>query len=518
VLLGRGLAQQVIADRYVLDQFLGEGGFGVVYSAREQIEGDYIGHVAVKLCPPPDEATRRQLVREVQAMSQLAHPSLVGYRVCGAVREGPLDGAFYIVMELCDRSLRVELTERGALPASEVTNDLSSVAEAVAHMHAAGAVHRDIKPENILLAAGRWKLGDMGLARAASSSLTTASRQIGTLAYMSPEMIDGKVGPAADIYALGVTVAECLTGRLPFRDNVTSQIMKQILTDGPTVPEGLSAPWDRLLPRMLAPDPAARPDAREVLDCLRGMPTIAGVWSPWDEPAATAVEQAAPAPEPPEVEFARACDEIIADGVVSPEEKASIRALAERLVITPDRATQIFVEAAERRAKLPLTVAGERRLAVGAEKRQEACHAIAELYGIPDKRVWSTLERAHWDVDLAMSRLEAETELDRQSFALLSVCEQARVTEDRAREVLEYVQWDADAAMTYIRADDEKQREAARQAAAQRVAERKEKAATVAKVAGGVLAGAAVVAVTVAAATLMPRPRYGGVLGGFWSD
>jgi hypothetical protein len=518
VLLGRGLGEQVIADRYVLDQFLGEGGFGVVYSAREQIEGDYIGHVAVKLCPPPDDAMRRQLVREVQAMSQLAHPCLVGYRVCGAVHDGPLAGAFYIVMELCDRSLRADLTERGALPTAEVTDALASVAEGVAHMHAAGAVHRDIKPENILAGGGRWKLGDMGLARAASSSLTTASRQIGTLAYMSPEMIDGQIGPAADVYALGVTVAECLAGRLPFRDNATSQIMKQILTDGPSIPGGLAAPWDRLLPRMLATDPAVRPSAREVLDGLRGMPTIAGVWSPWDEPATAVPEAAAPAGEPPEVEFARACDEILADGVVSPEEKTAIRALAERLVIEPERATRLFVEAAERRAKLPLTAAGEKRLAVGSGKRQEACHAIAELYSLPDKRVWNTLERAHWDVDLAMSRLEEETELDRKSLALLGVCEQARVTEERAREVLEYVHWDSDAAMAYIRADDEKQREAARQAAAQRVRERKEKAATVAKVAGGVLAGAAVVAVTVAAATLVPRPRFGGGLGGLWSE
>ncbi len=513
MMLGRNLGEQTIADRYVLDQFLGEGGFGVVYSAREQIDGEYIGHVAVKLCPPPDEDARRQLVREVQAMAQLAHPCAVAYRMCGVLRDGPLAGVFYIAMELCDRSLRTELTERGTLAGAALSPVVASVAEAVAYMHGAGAVHRDIKPENILHGGDRWKLGDMGLARATAGSQTTASRQIGTLAYMSPEMIDGRIGPAADVYALGVTAVECLTGRLPYRENVTSQIMRQILTEGPTVPGNLPAPWGALLPRMVAVNPDDRPDATEVVGALRGMPVVEAAWSPWDEPTAAAEEPVAPSLAPEE-EFGRACDRALEDGVMSPDEKEMLRELAERLVLSPEVATRLFTDAAERRAKLPLTVAGEKRLAVGNAQRQEACRAIAELYGTPPRRVWSVLERSGWDVDAAMVRLEEESEGDRRAFALLAVCDQLRVTEERARQVLEYVHWDQEAALAYIRADDEKARERARQVAEQHAAERKEKAVQVAKVAGGVLAGAAVVAAEVALIALAPRPRWG---GGGWT-
>jgi len=497
VLLGRGLSGERVADRYVLDEFLGEGGFGVVYSAREVVGDDYIGQVAVKICPPPDENAKRQLVREVQAMAQLAHPSLVGYRLCGVVPQGALEGSFFIVMELCDRSLRVELVERGALPPADVSTCFGSVAEGVAHMHEVGAVHRDIKPENILRAAGRWKLGDMGLARAAGSSMTTASRQIGTLVYMSPEIIDGQIGAASDVYALGVSAVECLTGHLPFSDTATTKIMRQILTTGPDIPTGLPAPWDSLAPWMLSLSPKDRPSARQVYDALRGMPYVSAEPAAEQRPAApTGAVPSAVAPV--DLQFAAACDMALADGVLAAEEKEYLKTLSERLGLQADAANHLFAEAVDRRAKRPLTDTGEQKLALGNAQRQEACRAIAELYKISELRVRNALEHVKWDVDLAIARLEAETEQDRRAFALMEVARRSVVPDARAKAALEQVGWDAEAAVTFISAADERTREAARQAAAQRAAERKEHVAQVARVAGGVVAGAAAVGLIVA--------------------
>ncbi len=504
MLLGRRLAGERIADRYILDEFLGEGGFGVVYAAREQMGDDYVGHVAVKLCPPPDPEARRQLVREVQAMSQLAHPSLVGYRLCGVIPGGPLEGVFYIVMELCARSLRDDLTELGSVPPEALAQCLGSVAEGVAHMHRSGAVHRDIKPENVLLASGKWKLGDMGLARAVESGLTTASRQIGTLAYMSPEMVDGHIGPASDVYAMGIVALECLTGRLPYDDMATSRVMRQILTSGPTIPPGLPAPWDSLVPRLVALDPAQRPSAEEVARTLLGMPTLPSARPAAARPAvAPASSQVTDAAAVAEARFAAACDMALVDGVIVAEEKASLKALAESLGLDAQASNRLFAEAVRRRAERPLTATGQRQAALGEAQRSEACRAIAELYGITERRVRNTLDRVRWDVDLAMARLEEETERDRRGFALMEVSRRAVVPEPRARAALEAVGWDLEAALQYISADDESVREAARQAAAERAAERREKALRVAKIAGGAAAGAAAVVVVVAGAAFL---------------
>jgi hypothetical protein len=350
-------------------------------------------------------------------------------------------------------------------------------------------------------------------------------------------MIDGQIGPAADIYALGVTVAECLTGRLPYTDTATSAIMKQILTQGPTVPPGLSSPWDRILPRMVAAKPEDRPTAREVLDSLRGLPAVEMGWNPWAEQAVPVSGSAAaptisahpsPAEAPvappslvptPEEQFATACDEALADGVISTVEKASLKILAERLGVATSAAERLLLEAAERRAKLPLTPEGQRRLEVGGAQRGEAIRAIAELYEVPERRVRTMLERTRWDVDLAMTKLEEEVEGDRRSFALMSLCDRTRITEDHARTVLDQVLWDLDAAVAFVSADDERKRQVAQRDAEQRAADRREKVGEVAKVAGIALAGAAGVAVAVALGGLGARRVYdGGFSGSMWSS
>jgi hypothetical protein len=484
MLLGKGLTGTVIADRYVLGEMIGEGGFGVVYAGREEVAGDYIGDVAVKLCAAPDDTTRRGLVREVQAMAQLAHPSLVAYRLCGAVTDGPLEGAFYIVMELAEKSLRTSLTERGAIPEADVRECVASVADGLAHMHQCGAVHRDIKPENILFATGRWKLGDMGLARAVEGELiSTASRKIGTLAYMSPEAIDGTINPASDVYALGLTTLECLTGRLPYRGSTATQVMRQIISEGPDIPDNLPPPWGGLVRSTLSSDPTHRPAAAEVAALLAGRPSAPLM-------AVVASES--------EGSFHAACEMAMADGVITDAEKDYLRTLVQRLSLSPDVANRIFREVVGHVETKPVGAAIAKDVQFSDSQKAEGTRILRELFDVAEPRAKLALIRNGWNFEAAMAYLERETEGDRRARALFQVCDQAVVSESRAREALEQVGWDAAAAVTFVHAADEKARETARRMAEAHAAERKERMADAAKVAGKVLIGAGAVALVVA--------------------
>jgi formylglycine-generating enzyme required for sulfatase activity len=258
-----------IAGRYELTRLVGRGSFSAVYEAHEEVEGEIIGHVAVKLFPPPDDETRAMIFHEIRAMAQLAHPGLLAYRFADVIRGGPLDAWFFIVMELGDRSLREALAVCGTLPESDVRDVVASIAEALAHMHALGAVHRDVKPENILSAGGRWKLGDAGLVLAVQGGLAVASRSIGTPLYAAPEMGRQQVGTGSDIYALGVTALEALTGHVAHDGATAAEILRNAARLPPDIPPGLPEPWDTLLPRMLDREPEDRPAAATVAGLLR---------------------------------------------------------------------------------------------------------------------------------------------------------------------------------------------------------------------------------------------------------
>lgn len=257
---------QVLAGRFVLGQVLGGGASGMVYSAFDERLGQ---KVAIKVVLPHlvDEATRQRLRREVQAARQ-AHPNVVGvYDLHEA------DGLVFLSMELVEGGgLRGLLTERGRLIAEETVALGRQLAAALAHFHALGLVHRDVKPGNILIAPdGTAKLCDLGLTRPLQhgDTVTESAMLVGTPAYMAPEQgLHPEVSPAADVYALGLTLWECLSGEVPLKgDTALDTLMRrQKLTPRPlrgSVPG--CPPWlDRLLRQMLDPDPARRPTASQV--------------------------------------------------------------------------------------------------------------------------------------------------------------------------------------------------------------------------------------------------------------
>lgn len=261
---------QVLAGRFVLGQVLGGGASGMVYSALDERLGQ---RVAIKVVLPHlvDESTRQRLRREVQAARQ-AHPNVVAvYDLHEA------DGLVFLSMELVEGGgLRGLLTENCRLAVDRTVALGRQLAAALAHFHAIGLVHRDVKPGNILIAPdGTARLCDLGLTRPLQhgDTVTESAMLVGTPAYMAPEQgLRPEVSPAADVYALGLTLWECLSGEVPLKgDTALDTLMRrQKLTPRPlrgSVPG--CPPWlDRLLRQMLDPDPARRPTAPEVEHAL----------------------------------------------------------------------------------------------------------------------------------------------------------------------------------------------------------------------------------------------------------
>lgn len=226
---------------------LGRGGMGVVYEAHD-LRLDRL--VALKLVVE-GTISRRSAARlrgEGVAAARLNHPNLVQiYEV------GEVDGNPYLVLELVRGEPLTARLSRGILEPSEAIRLLRTLALAVEHAHQRGVVHRDLKPANVLLAeAGEAKIADFGLARLLDRDLgkTASGTVVGTPHYMAPETIaEGSraAGPAADVYALGVILYECLTGRTPFEGRTGWEVMRRVADDDPVPPSRLRTGLPRSL-------------------------------------------------------------------------------------------------------------------------------------------------------------------------------------------------------------------------------------------------------------------------------
>ena len=197
---------------------LGEGGMGIVYKARQK-SLDRI--VALKILEPEAgqaPAFTERFGREARALARLNHPGIVT-----VFDFGESDGLYYLVMEFVDGVNLRQLLAGGKMKPAEALRIVPQLCEALQYAHDEGVVHRDIKPENILLdKKGRVKIADFGLAKLLGKAtpdvaLTGTNQVMGTLRYMAPEQLEGSrdVDHRADIYSLGVTFYEMLTGELP---------------------------------------------------------------------------------------------------------------------------------------------------------------------------------------------------------------------------------------------------------------------------------------------------------------
>jgi ligand-binding sensor domain-containing protein/GAF domain-containing protein len=289
--LARGASRTVGA--YRLQERLGAGGMAEVFRAVNVHDGS---PAAVKLLRA-DEAgeteARRRLEREGELVAAIHHPHLVRL-----LARGEHEGRLYLAMELLAGETLAARLRRGPLALAEVLHAGRDVAAALAELHRHGVVHRDVKPANIMAEPdGRHVLLDLGLARGlGASTLTQAESVLGTLRYMSPEALRGEpLGPASDLWSLGVTLHELATGGFPWPGTDTLQVALDLAraTVAPTLAAAVPASLAGLLARLLDPDPARRlGSAEELLAALRsagpGAPAGAGpVPAPGAEPRPT---------------------------------------------------------------------------------------------------------------------------------------------------------------------------------------------------------------------------------------
>ncbi len=244
-----GLPGAVVGD-YRIIRRLGAGGMGQVYLAHEQKLDRY---VALKVLLPEyarDDSMVARLDREAKSAARLSHPHIVHVYAAGISQGLP-----YIAMEYVEgQTLADILRKRGYLDWREALHICSQVAKALDCAHRAGIIHRDIKPGNILVdKSGHIRVSDFGLAKLefAKTQLTTSNAYLGTPQYMSPEHCGtGPLAPGSDLFSLGITLYQMLTGTLPFNGDTPISLVKKIAYDPPDAP-----------PRELVPDVPAEVEA-----------------------------------------------------------------------------------------------------------------------------------------------------------------------------------------------------------------------------------------------------------------
>lgn len=266
--------------RYHLGKRLGQGGFGEVYEATDTSLKRIVAIKRLRF----ELVTPRSLdrfEREARSQASLNHPNIVALHEFGHHQGFP-----YLVMERIEGEPLSRLTSEGPLAPRATATLMIPVAHAVAHAHHKGLVHRDLKPSNILLAAvddsatdddhavqvahGRWvvpKIADFGLARVFTDdeNATRTEEFAGTVAFMAPELVSSDpkpASPASDIYALGVILYVCLTGRQPFQGQDATSTLAMIRDLYPVMPSllipGLPRDLETICMKCLEKEPARR--------------------------------------------------------------------------------------------------------------------------------------------------------------------------------------------------------------------------------------------------------------------
>jgi serine/threonine protein kinase len=270
---------------YEIVGILGAGGMGQVYKVRNVLS-DRIE--AMKVLLPNlegDQDLADRFLREIKVQAAMDHPNIA--KLHTAMRAG---NQLVMVMEFIDGTSIAKLLERGPLPASVVVAYTGQVLDALAYAHSRGVIHRDIKPANIMLATspqgqgGTIKLMDFGIARMkADQRLTQTGSTVGSLYYMSPEQIRGNdPDPRSDLYSLGITTYEMVTGQRPFAGDSDYQIMSAHLQQVPAPPieivPGVPSALSDLILMSIEKDPAARFQTAEAFRAALGnvLPANAG--------------------------------------------------------------------------------------------------------------------------------------------------------------------------------------------------------------------------------------------------
>ncbi|WP_309616997.1 protein kinase domain-containing protein [Salinibacterium sp.] len=256
--------------RYTPLSLIAHGGMAKVYRARDEFLGRDVAVKLFRATATAESDFRRQEV-EVNVLARLNHPNVVTLLDAAVDRSDSEDTRIYYVMELVVGSDLKNRLDSGPMGARQVAQIGYWVSTALEHVHGLGIVHRDVKPANILITASAdgqtmtAKLGDFGIASVGNARAIPDEEFVtGTVAYLSPEQARGEeVGPASDVYSLGLVLLQCLTATLAFPGPAQHSAMARLLDD-PEIPDTVAPQWKQLLRAMTSREAADRPDIHDV--------------------------------------------------------------------------------------------------------------------------------------------------------------------------------------------------------------------------------------------------------------
>jgi serine/threonine protein kinase len=277
----------LLAGRYMLESVVGEGGMGVVWAANDLVAQR---RVAIKLLKNASPELARRSWREARAATHVAHPAIVEVLDVLPPPRGQIDAAPTLVMPLLEgESLDVFLVRRGKLDAREALALLLPVVSGMQAAHERGVIHRDLKPPNVFLARDAdgappvVLILDFGLAKLlggddeGADKLTRTGALLGTPHYMAPEQLfgDRSVDARADVWAIGVMLYECISGRRPLEGRSYGQLVKNaargVTTSLGDASPGVDPRVAALVSRMISVDREERPDLGDVHAEMRAL-------------------------------------------------------------------------------------------------------------------------------------------------------------------------------------------------------------------------------------------------------
>lgn len=249
-----------LADRYEIIEQIGTGGMSDVYKAKCHKLNRYVAIKVMKSEFSEDKTFVSKFRAEAQSVAGFTHPNVVNvYDV------GDENGIYYIVMELVEGiTLKKYIEKRGKLPFKEAVSIAIQVANGLDAAHKHHIVHRDIKPQNIIISKeGKVKVTDFGIAKVASSSTINSSSTMGSVHYISPEQARGGYSDErSDIYSLGITIFEMLTGTVPFDGDSTVAVAVQHIQDEIPAPSTVAADIPVSIDKIVLKCTQKKPDRR----------------------------------------------------------------------------------------------------------------------------------------------------------------------------------------------------------------------------------------------------------------
>lgn len=249
-----------LADRYEIIEQIGTGGMSDVYKAKCHKLNRFVAIKVMKSEFSEDKTFVSKFRAEAQSVAGFTHPNIVNvYDV------GDENGIYYIVMELVEGiTLKKYIEKRGRIPFKEAVSIAIQVANGLDAAHKHNIVHRDIKPQNIIISKeGKVKVTDFGIAKVASSSTIKSSSTMGSVHYISPEQARGGYSDArSDLYSLGITIFEMLTGTVPFDGDSTVAVAVQHIQDEIPAPSTVTDDIPLSIDRIVLKLTQKKPDRR----------------------------------------------------------------------------------------------------------------------------------------------------------------------------------------------------------------------------------------------------------------